>query len=403
MSVWGKRESYKMVAFTIGFWVVLSAVAWVAAPLIPPEEEQLLIESTDSFLARSASQQISWRTWDESVVRDSRRKDLPILLVLGTGYSQLGQSLDNLFKISEVSEAVNESCIPVRIDLERYPGWRSRFLPLTKGLRGDVGLLQLFLIDYEGNLVAAPTDSEVWVWNDANLISWINSGRRLYLDRNRRPLQREQERQEYFLTGGTDSGIPEVDGYIGRILTKTKSSLGQVPLESRTYLQPGDLILLSESGFKDEARIELNRLITSQAADVLGGGFFFFSRTSDWQRVVYTKVRCLNSDMLLAMHHANFKSGSLGRYHLIKTFDNLATEVAGERMATYTTSKQDDAGRSWAYSFSPNRMRPDFPRKPQNLNAIEREWAAQVLGLDVTKNLQMSVFVRNPMRFMTET
>lgn len=401
MSVWGKRESYSMVAFTVSFWVALSFLAWLFFPLIPSEEKNL-VKDPDSFRAIGQRQNIRWREWGESAIGESRRRDVPILLVIGTGFSELGKSTDILFGISEVAETVSQNTVPVRIDLERNPGWRNRYLPLTRGVRGDLGWFQIHVLDYDGNLVSSPADKEVWSWNDAKMISWLNQVRRTYLDRGLRELQKEQVKQEEILTGAVDSGIPEVEPYVQRILTKLRYDLQNQAVAENTYLDPQSLSLLLKAGYRDDVELEVKRLVRTLAVDWLNGEFFFFSKSSDWKKPVYTKVRCLSVDMLEPLATVATDRESLEFEFLRLSFDKIVSELEKDNFYTYSTTEQNDAGRSLSYSFSPNRLRANFPPRSTDLSEREKEFALNVLGLDVTINPQMSPFVRNSERFFNE-
>lgn len=396
MSVWGKRESYSMVVFTVAFWIGLSTVAYLFRPLIPPDDNELLAERPEAFMKVAKEQKIPWMDPSGEMFRTAQRLDRPILLVLGTGFSQLREKVDGLFEVPEVSEAVRQNFVPVRIDLERNPGWRGRFLPIARTASGNLPYFQLLVLDYKGQVVTWFTAQNLRNQNESGLIGLLRTAQETYAARSYDAVEQEQKDEEFALEGGVNSGSPDVDGYLQRLKSTISLATGGFNSSVELTMTPQDFQLLLDAGEDDALKASLVPVIQSQATDVLNGGFFFSCQDGDWRNTDYTKVATIEADMTVLMARLAVRD-AYARYLAETSFDKLLAEVNSGAMPTYTDTDAGEANRSLVYSFPPNRLRQ------AKLTQKEWEWAMEVLNLDVSDNPQAMVHVTNPQRFLDES
>ncbi len=399
MSVWGKRETYGMVSATVIFWVTLSALAHVMRPLIPEDVNEDAAASGEAFVKSARLQQIRWRPMTDQIFAESARTDKPILLLLGTGFSSLGAKIDGLLAQEDVAASVDLNYIPVRIDLEREPGWKARFSQVERSMRGDSPWFQLLVMNFKGEIVRMPQHSELWQTFNNPFYDYLNTyGEWRVRDE---PMRVEQLRkaEEFDLTGGVNSGIPATETYIDRLLALGDSTSGGFSGSFRKVLRPQDFLLLYEAGRFRELQTFFGPILRSSAVDVLDGGFFLSAETASWDTVEYEKVTSVEADLLelLALFS---RTDEFSRYLAEQLFDRLVNEAESGEMASFTSSLKDDAGRSLHYSFSPTRMRREGATR---LTPRELTWAEEVLGLQVGLNPQMSCRIIDPKRFLSES
>src|SRR5947207_1419986 len=93
-----------------GFGVVtavvtlLAAVAFISKPivgLIPAGPENRLGGESAEFLSQAAHEQIDWRTLSEDTLAEARKKDMPIMLVVGSACSPTGRATDKFVFVSK--------------------------------------------------------------------------------------------------------------------------------------------------------------------------------------------------------------------------------------------------------------------------------------------------------------
>lgn len=398
MSVWGKRESYGMVTWTVVFWVCLSALAHIFRPLIPADLNETAAASESAYMRAARRQPLEWRPMSDAVFAESARTDKPILVMIGTGFSSLGERMDGLILMEDVAASISLNYIPVRIDVERETGWKGRLIQGIRAERGDTPWFQLYLMNFKGEIVLAPSHVELW----------RRSGNPFYLYREEfglaqargEPTAIELTRRdnEFQLTGGRESGIPNVDGYLDRLVGLGDAVNGGFNSSARKLLNPQDFWLLYEAGMPRELIAFLRPVLLSPAVDVMDGGFFLSAETASWDSVEYTKVSTVEAAMMELM--AEFSgSDPLSMWLATRTFDRLMPLVWSGQLPSAIRSKKDDMERSLHFSFSPRRLRREGPNA---LTPRELEWTKEVLGLDVRRNPQMSVRILKPNRFVEE-
>lgn len=394
MAVWGKRESYTMVAVTVTIWIGISALAHIFRPLIPPDENDLLAQRPGAFLKQAKNQQIPWQVMSDSAFTEARRLDRPILLVLGTGFSSLGQKMDRFFGLQEVASIVRQDFVAVRVDLERFPAWKSKFIPLLRNARGDSPWFQMYLLDYEGKIIDAPSHLELWASNDTDFLAILRESQEQYAARSYTRYNTEQSEEEFRLTGGMDAGVPDVEAYVFRLLDSFDPRSENSRPTAKPYLTPQDYLLLHEVGRERELGDVIGPIIQSPAVDLLDGGFFYSARDLSWFSVDYTKVTTLDADMTEFLSRITDGPG-VSQWLLERNFDRLVQFVDAQSMPTYIYSESGDFDRSDYFSFAPRRL-------GRELSADQREWSENVLGLSVDVNPQMSPRLADPERFMVE-
>ena len=383
-----------MVAVTVTVWIGISSLAHIFRPWIPPDENALMADRPGAFMRQARHQQIPWQVMSDDVFSEARRLDKPILLLMGTGFSSLGRKVDQLMRIPEVSSSVRQDFIAVRVDLERYPSWKSHFLPLTRSNRGDTPWFQLFVIDFEGKIVAAPAHSELWPMGDDAFLFLLRAAQENYSSKNYQSLNRQQDREEFALTGGLNAGIPDVPAYVDQLVEQIEPEAGFLRTMVRPYLSPQDALLFAETGRIEDALNLIGPVFRSPATDPIDGGFFYSAQEPTWFSVNYSKVATIDSEIV---EFLSLLPGSTGysRWLLELNFDRLVEKAKTGSFVTYSYTDAAEFDRSLYYSFPPRK----FARAAGDDAAL---WAREVLGLDVRSNIQMVPYMTDYDRFQSE-
>lgn len=295
------RPSFSVVAGTLVVLVGFGAIRRYIAPLIPLPYDAVSPETAD-YLRAGEVQPLRWRPLSAAVVAEARRRDRPILLVLGSEGSRTARDLDDrAFLDPEITRIVGERFLPARLDLAVSPAWRGVLEPVLRtGEYRDEGL-QMVTLTPDGRPILFVSPPALDVRFERDEFAAFLAGTLEMLDRRlpRYPAEIRRD-DEAAILRGTRRELPPSDAGLGlRGRTDRASGLVLVPGGARLY--PWSLDAIARAGEVLFVRDALRALATSPMNDPLDGGVFVSltgvpGRTSsEGQRIECTKGLILNA------------------------------------------------------------------------------------------------------------
>ena len=95
-------------------------------PLTAPDPA--LAEAPGLFVREAQDFPVYWRTWTEDAFREAERRNVPVLLFVGSAWSHDSLVMDNkVFSDPEISSYINSNYMPVRVDADQRPDIWSRY------------------------------------------------------------------------------------------------------------------------------------------------------------------------------------------------------------------------------------------------------------------------------------
>ena len=79
-----QRPKFSVVTGVVVVLALMAFMSKLGAGLIPEGPENRLASERAEFLKQASHQEIDWRTLSEEVFSEARKKDRPIMLVVGT-------------------------------------------------------------------------------------------------------------------------------------------------------------------------------------------------------------------------------------------------------------------------------------------------------------------------------
>ncbi len=382
-----------MVSSCVAALVVLGFAATQLRAKIPNSEKNQLAREGSEFLSRAAIQKIDWQKPTEETFARARRRDLPILLFIGSGYNPLARALDNgVFTSPRVQAFLARNFECIRVDTLHFPEYRNAFLPIRRGAIGFPTGCQLWVLDPSGqivdmlpNLVSLfPTDEALFTkamveakqkfekkGDFAGSIQWAAA----------------QEEDAQALIAPPAPVSPPISEYSTQLITSIYP-LGGFGNDGPRILSPAAWRLLLVSGRVPEFRRSVDPVIRSPIVDLLDGGFFSGSRDSNWIDVDFDKPATANADMLSILSAASsILDDSLYRYLAERTFDSLMLEnTLTNGFAAGRASDQIEVKRSPRSSFGVRKLKAALTDRE------DFEFAQKFLGMRVETNPRMSPF-----------
>src|SRR5690242_20862480 len=90
------RPSYGVVTGVVAVLVAVAFIAKLAQPYIPePPAGRFLRGETAAYVVAGARQRIEWHPLEPEIFSEARRRDMPILLVVGAPWSKYGRDMDS--------------------------------------------------------------------------------------------------------------------------------------------------------------------------------------------------------------------------------------------------------------------------------------------------------------------
>lgn len=376
------------VLFVLGLLALLRA--WLA-PRIPPLPENRMGREHDEFLREGRFEPINWKSLSLASFAEARREGRPVLLVIGTPSSAIGQNLDHIaFRDPEVAAYLDRRFACMRIDGAAHPEWLNAMWPLTRLSVRFQPDLQLWALDGEGRVfdfygrmtgdenfsVPSLLGTLIRFRHDYDDLSDLSSI--AILARQSRDLDRLSE-------SATRTPMPL------SLYTESLKALARRGNQSPKYaaLTPFVWRYLAMAGETKYARDEVDRILRSPMRDLLDGGFFHTMLTTDPPTVEFDKQAVENADTMLALAQIDAMGyDPLAREAAVSVWQYLAVFAHNRYGFVYGQLSQDVLRlRSRRYSVSAKRLR-------DSVGPELRQWGVAELGLDVAKYRQAVPFLQ---------
>lgn len=370
---------------------------------IPPLKANRLLLAQGEFLQQAAHQPVDWRPLGSESLAEARRLAKPILLVIGTPWSEAARTIDSgIFSNRSVAAQINENFVPIRIDAVQQPRWYSAFLPTTRlalpysQLRMVfTGGFQAYVLDTRGRLLSYIPPIREGQYLDLNSFTDALVAAKDLFSRSEltdQPILFNQF-QVYDLDqleGAAPGMLPDFDTYanaLGRQLDRTNGGFSEAGIPRAL---PMAFLYEWRSGRRGDVAATLDPLLLSPLVDVVRGGIFSLRYTGGRTLVDFDQVTTRNAEFAALLAEASSETHD-PLYDRVAhdIFDMLVRDLREQRL--FVACRQSDQGpRSRSASAS-------FPDKRSNevLTDEEHAWVRSNLGLDAFSNRQMIPFFRN--------
>jgi uncharacterized protein YyaL (SSP411 family) len=384
------RPAFTVVSSSVAALVLLGFISTYLKPKIPVRAENQLGGDGVDFLARASTQRVDWKEPVLDSFSTARRRDLPILLFIGSTDNPLARGIDEGIQLSpRIQTYLSRNFVCIRVDLQAFPAFRNAFLPLSRAyINFDPGC-QLWVLDPAGHLIDLVPQSLGSKPSDENaFLSAFVDALRKFDSPTKQPFQdRYQEaqlRDLALLQEGQTQASPDFNAFTNSLESMVSTQGGFGNSGPRT-LMPEAWRYLLVTGHTESFKQSVDPVISSPVVDLVDGGFFYGSANSSWFAVEYGKSAVSNAAMLrLLAQSYRLTHNEVHRYLAQRTFDALVGEFLGP--VGFLSDRRSDAQvdrRSNRASFGVRRMR-------EILSDSERPWAQQNLGLRVEANPQMT-------------
>jgi uncharacterized protein YyaL (SSP411 family) len=390
-----QRPNFSVVSGVVAVLAGMAFLSKLFVGLIPAGPENRLGAESAEFLTQAAHEEIDWRILDEAVFSEARKKDRPIMLVVGTACSPTGRASDKiLFRTKEVRGFLARNFICVRVDGMARPEFVNAFLPISRAIEQKNGRLaippdfQVWFLDPKGYLFgyAAETvagqalDSRVFLAALTDVINRFES----YQSTGKQAGD-EQRRDLAAIASPVSGTSPNIAAYLNALDVIGNPTFGGFPVNGFQRLWPLAWQLQLMAGRYQDYANSIAPCLLSPQVDVLDGGFYTDSASMDWHSVGFDKLTVTNVGMMQTL-----ATGSVvmrdpqQKWFALQTFDCLMRDfVQDGLLAAGQIGDEGVVSRSDRSSFSPRQLRELFPKDE------DREWARENLGLKVESNPQM--------------
>ncbi len=254
--------------------------------------------------------EIAWRPWGPAAFAEAKRLDRLVFLDITAVWCHWCHVMDETsYSDSNVIYLLNTGFIPIRVDSDRYPQVRDRYVtggwPTTAVLTSGGQVL-------DSRTYVGPTD----------LRRMLSSIRELY-QKNRRDIERKatEDERKVAATWRTDEpdtlGAASGETIVSRTLDVLRDS------EDRVHGGFGDApkfhnpdaveLLLREARARHDPQLRASALRAVDAAlaleDSVWGGFYRYAVTADWKAAHYEKLLDGNAAMLRSLADAYRTTG----------------------------------------------------------------------------------------------
>lgn len=374
------RQSYRATTNTVVYWVAAGLVVFIVRPFIPPVVNDRLANSSSGYVRQASGQRVEWQEVSPDVFEQSRATGKPIVLTIGTEWSDVSQALDNkVFASGDVAERLNRYFIPVRLDAQMYRAWSSCFLQLVRAQQGWEPHNQLLFLSGSGQIlryVDFPLSSPL---DDLQFIAILDE-LRFPKSSTRDQSEQLQKSEHQTLVEGFEQAVPEPDKYRDELIKHLSDSTPGFSAGRDQILPARDYVFLTAAGETEAVRKQIYQLLSLPSYSWLDGGFFRSAQGVNWRRVSLSMSAARNADMLETLATlTRYRPGSLDRKIADRLFNSLLENfVADGKCYAALYSRLDPTRRSARYSVSFTRARKLFG------DGAGR--ASQVLGLDANTN-----------------
>jgi len=397
MPLHATKPSYQVSTLVVTTLILIGLGVQAVKRLIPPSEPNALSEALGDYYQQAASQQVPWLPYGPQVYAEARKRDRPILLVIGATWSRLGRMLDlDVLSDRDVIEKLKQRFVCTRLDLDRRPHYATALLPLDPRCQRplDVGC-QIYVVDAAGYLLDALLLSPSDAIDGALLLSFLRQADDAYRTRRSGPQTDRaawaQQEQAALLVGGGQSEPLDFQAHAANVASRAIGPDGGIATNNVVTVDPFALRFLFRMGRQDQALASLRRALTGPTLDWLDGGFFRVAARGRQRMTQFDKIATHNAEaMLLFAQAAQSFDDPIFRQVALETFDALDQRFAADGLIRAARIGGSIARhRSSRYSFSVVELRRHF-------TPAEREWLRANMGLVVERNPQMTVRLVRP-------
>ncbi|HUH14228.1 MAG TPA: DUF255 domain-containing protein [Longimicrobiales bacterium] len=244
--------------------------------------------------------EIQWRPWGAEAFAEAEAEDRPIFLNLTADWCHFCHGMDEeTFSATPVIRLLNERLLPVRVDADRLPHVRDRYIsggwPTNAFLTpaGDV-LWSGTSVGDQRLMVVAEQVLDAWANRRAELLEEIERRQRaLSAARSRRAAVGlvRREPADDVLTALQDSFDARNGGFGG----EPKFPPGEAI--EHLYIQAG---AHGSDAWVEMADRTLDGILAGELRDPVEGGFFRYALQADWTEPRYEKLLGTNAELLQA-------------------------------------------------------------------------------------------------------
>lgn len=378
--------------------VVIVAAAFGLAtllrPLIPLAPGNARLLSQGDFVARGARQGIDWQLARPDAVTRARQDDKPLLIVVSRAGSPAGLQLDALaFSDPEMADQINRLFTPVRIDLDRDPGWESVILPYRRLTLGAESGFELLIAHPDRGLAA-------WTAKLTSRERLDFSGLADFLRRARQETEQEiptlfldLQREWRALDGTQVEGSP--DQWTERMANVLEAEGWRFPENGRLELSPWTWSALLRGGRTAEAQRAFLAVLGSPLMDGLEDSFFHYADRPDGGAPSAVKASGSNAEaMVFCARLAAITRDPAYRQLALRMAASLRRQfVRSQATVTTVGDPATDGGGSQAFTIPQARLWG-------SLSGAEQQQAREVFGLDPSLDPRMAGFPRSLLRWM---
>ncbi len=267
-------------------------------PLLPLPRANLLEAESSDFLRQGRLGGVDWRLPSEETFAEALRTDKPILMLIGTDWSQIGRYADRqVFSDPEVQTYLAKRFLCVRIDGAAMPEWAYAFLPLRRQSIGLRTAFQIWVLAPDGELADYLSPNSVVEFSAAQFLrSLITAYDRVALEEPDDRPAGAMQRSDFEVIQLDSKSAPNVSEFVDRLVGSIDESSGGFPASGRQYLYPNAWRLLIEAGELDALGRSFNPVAHSGVVDWLDGGFFRCGIDESWNTIEVDKPAMLNAE-----------------------------------------------------------------------------------------------------------
>ncbi len=399
MSQVPRKPSYIVVSLTVTCLAALAAIVVSVAGQVPQPAANSLKNARPDFVREGAHQTVRWHQLSPNTLAEARRKDLPILLVVGLPWSRFGRDTDRrVFAEGNVAAVLNRYFYCVRVDGLENPLWLRSYLPLSRASLGFMPSFQMWALTPSGQvfdlLAKVRGDQKL---DPPEMIDLLAVVRKRYAslsifvadDNQSTEIQAVQTQDlsslgEPQISAGLDFSRFDEE-VIGRIDPKFGGLVDQgfqmvAPMAWRYLLLGGQSRSVSS----------LDSSMSSGLFDPINGGVFAYGDFPYFGPLTMNKVSVVNAEMAYLFALAAVVTGS-PRYRWMaeRTFDFLLTEMSsplGFYGGSFTS--EDRRRRSPRYSYGAKALSEIFPGTFGIGLSEEGRFVRQALDMNPDRNPQ---------------
>lgn len=243
---------------------------------------------------------IEWRPWGDEAFAEAEAEDRPIFLNLTADWCHFCHQMDEeTFSAPAVIRLLNERLLPLRVDADRYPHVRDRYIsggwPTNAFLTpaGEV-LWSGTSVGAERLVVVAEQVLDAWAHRRESLLEEIERRQRaLSAARSRRAAVGlvRREPADDVLTVLQDSFDPRNGGFGGEPKFPPGEAIEHLYIQGREH---------GSADWVGMADRTLDGILAGELRDPVDGGFFRYALQADWTEPRYEKLLGTNAELLQA-------------------------------------------------------------------------------------------------------